>query len=389
MRNGALGKEAMGKKSAWMIAGAVALAPWAAPAAVPAGDYRVGFITDSTGPLAAAGVSYTRGAELAAAEITSGNYIAPGAKLSLDVKEAAGDAARSIQDMHQFVADRRILAASCCILSPIANSLKPVVTGKIPLVIYGATAPGLPAPPWIYSVTILPGPKDTETAVTVAKALKPKTVVYFVSADNDAFKARMAAAEKAVTETGARTAAVISVLGTDTDFTAPATQAMGSAPDVIMVYTTQTPCAGIIAALRSRGYKGAIVGNDVLAPAAMWKKIGAPLAGVPFPLSFSPEVNQSPQAKAFTASYQKRYDAPPDLYSAQGYEAMWLIAQAMRSMNGPPTREGLAEALSRQSAIDHNVYGGLVVKDGQATTTGLTIVNWTADGTLADWKAPQ
>lgn len=375
--------------TAWLMAGAVALASVAASAAVPAGDYKVGFITDSTGSLAAAGLSYTHGAELAAAEISADGYIAPGAKLSLDIKEAAGDAARSIQDMHQFLADRRVLATSCCILSPIANSLKPVVIGKIALVVYGATAPGIPVSPWVFSVTALPGPKDTQTAATIAKAVKPKTVAYFVSVDNDAFKARMAAAEKAVTETGAKTAAVISVLGTDTDFTAPATQAMGANPDVIMVYTTQTPAAGIVAALRNRGFKGIIVGNDVLAPAPIWKKIGAPLVGVPFPLSFSADVNQSPEAKAFVAAYQKQYGAAPDQYAAQGYEAMWLIAQALHGMDGPPTREGVAESLSKQTAIDHNVYGGLAMKDGQADVVGLTIVSWTADGTLAPWTVPQ
>ena len=320
--------------------------------------------------------------------MTASNAIAPGAKLSLDIKEAAGDAARSIQDMHQFIADRRILATSCCILSGIVNSLKPVVAGKIPLVVYGATAPGLPAPPWVYSVTALPGPSDTATAVLVAQAVKPKTVAYFVSADNDAFKARMAAAEKAVAETGAKTVATISVLGTDTDFTAPATQAMGVSPDAIMIYTTQTPCAGIIAALRARGYKGMIVGNDVLAPAAIWKKIGAPLVGVPFPLSFSPEVNQSAEAKSFSAAYEKAYGGAPDLYSAQGYTAVWLIAQTMHGMDGTPTREGLAEALSKQTAITHNIYGGQAVTGGQAAATGLTVVAWTADGKLAKWTPP-
>jgi len=379
----------MAKNSAWLMAGALVLGPLAAAAAPPAGDYRIGFVTDSTGPLAAAGLSYTHGAELAASEVTDSSYIGPGAKLSLDIKEAAGDPARSIQDMHQFEADRRIIATSCCILSAIVNSLKPVVDGKVPLVIYGATAPGLPSLPWIYSVTALPGPKDTATAVAVTKALHPQTVTYFVSADNDAFKARLAASQKAVEDLGAKTGGVISVLGTDTDFTAPATQAMATNPDVIMVYTTQTPCAGIIAALRARGYKGTIVGNDVLAPAAIWKKIGAPLVGVPFPLSFSPDVNQTAEAKAFTSAYQAKYNAPPDLYSAQGYQAIWLLAQALKSMDAQPTRETLAQALSKQTKIDHNVYGGLDVRNGQAEITGLTIVNWTADGMLAQWQPPK
>lgn len=378
----------MARHLVWLMAGAIALGTSTAQATVPPGDYLVGFITDSTGPLAAAGLSYTHGAELAAAEVTASNAIADGAKLSLEIKEAGGDAARSIQNMNQFIANRRVLATTCCILSGVVNSLKPVVAGKIPLVVYGATAPGLPAPPWVYSVTALPGPSDTATAVLVANAMKPKTVAYFVSADNDAFKARMAAAEKAVTDTGAKTVATISVLGTDTDFTAPATQAMGANPDAIMIYTTQTPCAGIIAALRARGYKGMIVGNDVLAPAAIWKKIGAPLVGVPFPLSFSPEVNQSAEAKAFSAAYEKAYGGPPDLYSAQGYAAIWLIAQALHGMDGTPTREGLAEALSKQTTITHNVYGGQAITSGQAAATGLTVVNWTAAGKLVKWTPP-
>ena len=376
----------MAYRYAWMLASVAVLAPLTAWAAPPAEDYHIGFLTDSTGPLAAAGISFTRGAELAATEVSTSGYIAKDAKLSLEIKESAGDPARSIQNMNQLIADRRVLASSCCILSSIVNSLKPVVTGKMPLVVYGATATGLPNPPWVYSVTALPGPKDTATAEKVAKDLKPKTVTYFVSADNDAFKVRMAAAEKAVQATGATTAGIINVLGTDTDFTAPATQAMGTNPDAIMVYTTQTPAAGIIAALRSRGYKGTIVGNDALAPAAIWKKIGEPLAGVPFPLSFSPDINKSAEAQAFTNAYEKKYTSPPDLYSAQGYEAIWLIAQAMRSLDAQPTRENLAEALSKQTAIDHNVYGGLGMKDGQAEIKSLTIVNWTANGSLAEWK---
>ena len=68
---------------------------------------------------------------------------------------------------------------------------------------------------------------------------------------------------------------------------------------------------------------------------------------------------------------------------------MWLIAQALHGMDGQPTREALAEALSHQTGIEHNVYGGLQVKDGQAEIVATTIVNWTADGTLAPWQAPR
>lgn len=372
------------------LVAALLLAGLAAPAAraqgLAAGDYRIGFITENTGPIAFAGLSYFHGAQLAADEISASGSLGAGAKLVLVEKESGSDPARAIQDMHQFIADRTILATTCCILSPVAGSLKPIVLrAKIPLVIYGATAPGLPQPPVIYSMTILPGPKDVATATRAVEVAKPKTAAYFVSADNDAFKARMAAAQHAVEAAGVKTAGVVSVLSSDTDFTAPATQAMGLDPDMVLVYATQSPAEGIVAALRARGYAKTIVGNDVLSPAPVFKKMGAALAGVPFPISFSAALAATPEAKEFVAAYEKRFNVPPDIYSAQGYAAIHFIAQGLHALGGTPSRESLGAALAGIAQLDHNVYGGETIVGGQAETRDTLIVAWTRDGTIAPW----
>jgi len=365
---------------------AALLAMPASAAGLPAGDYKVGFITDNTGPLAAAGLSFTHGGELAAEEISASGAIGTGAKLVLSEKEAAGDPARAIQDMNQFIADRGILAVTCCIISPVAGSLKPVVLeAKLPMVIYGATMQGLPSPPYVYNVAGLPGPKDTATARHVAEALKSKSAVYFIAADNDAFKARLAPSQAALEAMGVKTLGTVSVLSADTDFTAAATQAMGLKPELMLIYTTQAPAAGIVAALRTRGYTGTIVGNDVLAPATMFKKLGTALVDVPFPLGFSVDLAATAQAKAFVAAYQKKFNSPPDLYSAEGYSAVWFIAQGLKSLDGAASRESLAAALARITSIEPNVFGGLPVDAGQAATKDTLIVSWSKDGTLVPW----
>ena len=51
--------------------------------------YGVGFITENTGPLAAAGVSYHRGAQLAVDEINECGWIGQGVKLKLSERKAA------------------------------------------------------------------------------------------------------------------------------------------------------------------------------------------------------------------------------------------------------------------------------------------------------------
>jgi ABC-type branched-subunit amino acid transport system substrate-binding protein len=370
----------------------VALAMQAAPAfaqGLAPGEYKVGFITENTGAIASAGQSYWNGAQLAAEEVKAGKFLGA-ASIVLDPKESGSDAARAIQNTNQFIADRSVLAISCCILSGVAGSLKPIVIeAKTPLVIFGATAAGLPAPPWVYSMTILPGPKDMATALKVVDAMKPKTAAYILAADNDAFKNRMNATRAALEAKGVTTAGVVNVLTKDTDFTAAATQAMGLKPDIVLVYATQGAAAGAITALRERDYAKTIVGNDVLSPAPIFKKMGSTVVGVPFPVGFSDTIADSPEAKAFIAAYQAKFNAPPDIYSAQGYQVVWFIAQALKTIPGTPTRESLATALSKVTKIDHQVYGGEVMKDGQAETTGTLVVAWSADGKIVLWTPPK
>jgi branched-chain amino acid transport system substrate-binding protein len=373
-----------------VVGGVLGAAPlaWATAglAAPAAGEYTIGFVTENTGPLAAAGVSYHRGAQIAVEEIGAGGLAGAGVKFKLSDKESGSDAARAVQAVNQFVADRNVVAVTCCILSPVAGAVKPVVaSNKIPLVIYGATLPGLPAPPYVYSVVGLPGPQEVKMTAKLAEVLKPKTVTYFVNADNEGFQNRFKAAQKVMEDAGAKTAGVVSILSSDTDFTAPATQAIGQGADLIMVWTTQTPAAGIIAALRQRGYKGEISASDVISPSAVFKKIGEPLAGIPFPINFSSEISKSPEAQAFTKAYAAKFKDEPDTYASQGYTAIHFIAQAMKDLDGKPTREALAEALSKVKAVTPNVFGGLPMVNGQAEVENSLIANWTKDGKVVTW----
>lgn len=373
-------KKLLAAGAALLLAGAAQAAPLAP------GSYAVGFVSEVTGPIAFAGFSYLHGAQLAAEEINATGYLGEAARIVIAEKNSGSDAARTIQAATQFIADRSVIAVTCCILSGVAKSVKPItMNAGIPLVIYGATMPGLPAPPMVYSMTVLPGPKDVATAVEVAKAAKPRTVAYFLAADNDAFKGRMETVRQALESKGIRTVGTVNVLTSDTDFTAAATQAMGMQPDAILIYTTQAPAVGIIAALRQRGYQGTIVGNDVLSPDSVVKKLGAAVAGIPFPIGFSADLAATPTAKAFVTAYEGKFRSAPDIYSAQGYEAIWFIAQGLKAVGGTPTRQSLATALAAQTEVAHNVYAGEPIVDGQIDTIGTLIVAWSPDGKLVPW----
>ena len=88
--------------------------------------------------------------------------------------------------------------------------------------------------------------------------------------------------------------------------------------------------------------------------------MGPSVVGVPFPVNFSATSADSPEAKAFVAAYQAKFKTSPDIYSAQGYQVVWFIAQALKSIYGTLTRESLAAALAKVTKLDHHVYGGEV-----------------------------
>ncbi len=358
-----------------------------ASAAPDAGEYKLGIISEDTGPIAAAGISFHHGADLAIKHINEQGLAGEGVTLSLAVKDAASDAARSVQAIAQFAADRNILAVTCCVLSPNAAAVKELATqAGLPVVIYGATRENLPEKPFITSVVALPGPQEVLLAERMAEVVAPKTVAYIKQGDNDMQTARSEKLQEVMEAAGAETTAVISALGSDTDFTGPATQAMATNPDMIYVWMNQTAGIGAITALRQRGYEGVIVTSEIISPPAVFEKSGETVANIPFALSFQPGISDSDTAIAFVEAYQAEHGELPDVYAAQGYTAIQLIAQGMRSLDGKPTREALAEAIWNVTEIEYNLYGGQEMVDGQARTPETLIVNWTPEGEVKLWE---
>lgn len=352
-----------------------------------AGEYKLGIISDDTGPIAAAGISFHNGADLAIAEINETGLAGEGVTFTLEVKDSASDAARSVQAMTQFAADRDILAITCCVLSPNAAAVSQfAMQSGVPTVIYGATRGGLPQEPYITSVVALPGAQEVLLAERMAREIAPKKVAYFKQSDNDIFTERATALQEVMEASGAETTAEIFILGADTDFTGPATQAMATNPDMVYVWVTQTPAVGIITALRQRGYEGLIVTSEVISPPAVFEKAGENVVDIPFALSFQPGVSETEAAKTFIDAFQAEYGKLPDVYAAQGYTAIQLIAQGMKSLDGEPTREDLAQAIWSIKNIERNVYGGQEMVDGQARTPSTLIVNWTPEGKVELWE---
>ena len=348
---------------------------------------KIGLIDPTSGPVSWAGVPISQGAQTAVDEINESGFL-EGYELELTVSDSEGDPAKAIAQYRGFESDG-YLGVVCCTTSSEAGSFAQLAeAAKMPTVANGATLAGLAVPPYLYRTVVLPaapGGMYEQVVQAVVKQEKIRTAVVVQTADNEGNVADAKRWTDDLSAEGVDIAEVVDVFGTDTDFTVPATKISSLDPDLV-VFSTQGPAsATMIKLLRERDFAGLTTSSYGVSVPSVWDVGGPALAGTIFPVPFSP-LGESDRTKAFVKAYTDRWNETPDLYSAQGYNAVWFLAQGIKAAGADVTRESLAEAL--EGLDEFELASGNVVKmiDGQATLADqVLIAQWNADGTQSLW----
>jgi branched-chain amino acid transport system substrate-binding protein len=136
--------------------------------------------------------------------------------------------------------------------------------------------------------------------------------------------------------------------GGDKDFSSQLTAIKAENPEVIFLPAYYTEAPLIIRQARQLGITAPFIGGDGWDSPELISVGGAALEGCYFSNHFS---NQStdPQVVAFVDAYRKKYDGDPDAMVALGYDALRLLADAMkRAGTTDPARVTAAIAATRE-----------------------------------------
>jgi branched-chain amino acid transport system substrate-binding protein len=159
--------------------------------------------------------------------------------------------------------------------------------------------------------------------------------------------------------------------GTATDFTSQIVKLRDAKPDAIVLWGATTTPGLAIKAARTLGVTVPILGSSGIASPAILAVAGGAAAGTVYsssPLSPTPTAEQ----RAFETLYAGEYHAPANAFAAMGWDAVQIIAAALREAKGKTDGATLAGALEsgkpivlvegtyKYSAADHN---GLVPTD--------------------------
>jgi branched-chain amino acid transport system substrate-binding protein len=267
------------------------------------------------------GVANRRGAELAVEEINAAGGIG-GRRLVIDYRDDQGDGARAARVAQEFVDEPAISAVVGHVSSGAMVAAAKVYDGSLAAVATTASSPELTGiSPWVFRVISSDSVNAIDLARFAQRLGKRRAAILY---ENDAYGRGLA--------DGFRRNFEGEVLLTDPiDASASGADVhiawfVDRRPDLVFVAGTEMSALALLREARAQGLQADFLGGDgwtsVLSDPVVAE--GA-LIGAPF-TPFDPR----PRAQQFVAAYRARFDQDPDANAALAYDAVFLLANAVR-----------------------------------------------------------
>jgi len=351
----------------------------AAPKEIP-----VGANFELSGNVATFGVSIMNAIEMAISEIN-----AAGGVLGLPIKLVKGDnksdAAESTSVATKLVTQDKVIALIGPVTSTNVLAASPVATQyKIPLLTPTGTA---------YKVTVDDSEKTKDFifrncfidpfqglvgANFCLNTLEAKTAAIFEEKNSDYAKGLCAVFEENFTAKGGKIVSKEAFVTEDRDFRATLTKIIATKPDVLYVPSYYEQDGLIAKQARELGYTKPIVGADGWDSGKLLEIAGAKaLQNVFFTNHYSP-FSTDPKVVKFVNDYKTKYGSVPDALAALGYDAAYLMADAIK-------RAGAADPVKIKDALASTkgfvgVTGTITMDDKHNPIKSAVILSFDKDG---------
>ncbi|MGU3582076.1 ABC transporter substrate-binding protein [Rhodococcus sp. C26F] len=333
-------------------------------------------VTDKTGLTAFGGQPQFRGIELAVEQINEQDYL-DGSRISLRSRDAASDTQTAVSQAVEATADRSVSAMIGGISSAQATAISPLAERSgLPTIYTQSASDGVLIGDYTFRAT---PPQTTHVATSMAhlQQLGVRRLSVLYNAGNPALTEM---AEKNLVEGqdeyGFEIVSATAVQNSTQDFATSASKIAAEKPDAVAMLIVGAQNATAMRQLRQAGYDGPVLGQTGagtgnLAPA------GADGAGMFWTTNFT--VDQPfPSSQAFVSAYRAKYGEDPVNYAAEGYDAAWMIAHAIKAAGGA-SRQDIQRGL--EVVLENGFEGaqGSIGFEGHDMRTAGVLVEW--DGT--------
>ena len=298
----------------------------------------LGLVVPLTGEHSIYGEANHNGARLALAEIQSDGY--PLA-ITLAVEDSTSDPARATRLLDELFAAGAFAALGGSVSDEALEMI--AVADKYDRVLLSpsATSPGLTGQsPNFYRIAPSDLTEGNKMADFAFRQLDVATVVVvaegrtYARGIQEAFSAAFEAHGGAVLE-------AIDLPPEPSDLGGLVGRVATLAPDAVYLAAYEQGISAMIEELRRQGFAGRILTTHAFSSPAAIARVGEAAAGVILTQSvFEPDSDHA-HVKKFVNAYRERYGEEPDLFAAEGYDAMKVMATALAA------RHAIASELPR------------------------------------------
>lgn len=342
---------------------------------------KVGLVAPLTGPIATFGQSVDKGVRMAVDEINAKGGLL-GMKIELIVEDNQAKAEESANIVRKFIEQDKVVAIIGPVISSNTLAAAPIAQqSKVPLISPTATNPKVTqVGNYIFRACFIDDFQGMVMARFARSGLgkRAETAAILFEKTSDYSIGLAKYFKEEFTRLGGKIVAEESFSSGDQDFSAQLTKIKGKKPDVLYVPSYYDTAGLIIKQARELGINVPILGGDGFDSPQLVELAGKEnLKNCYFSGHFF-SGSSAPQVKTFVANYKKRYNIVPDMLAALGYDAVYMLADAIKRA-GKVDRDAIRAALAATKNLKL-VTGTINLDENRNPIKSAVIVGFDANG---------
>ena len=297
------------------------------------GEIKIGTIGPLTGDVATYGISVKNGVEIAVDEFNNENGGINGKKIVLISEDTRGDQTEAANAASKLIERDKVVAIVGGVISAETMTAGPIANDAgVVMISSSSTAQGVPEiGDYIFRNCLSDEVQAVQLAEFAVNELGFKK--FAVMFTNNDYGVSLRNAFEAKAQEIAEVVGVETYNDGEKDFRAQLTKLKGANPDALYIAGYYTEAAKIAQQAKEQGLDVQILGADGFYSPDLIKLGGEAVEGSIFTAGFFTD-DPSENAQNFVKAYKEKFNAEPDMFAAQAYDAAMILLTALKNANG-------------------------------------------------------
>jgi branched-chain amino acid transport system substrate-binding protein len=342
-------------------------------------DVKIGMVYELTGNTATYGVAAANGAKLAFKEMNANGGVL-GKQIQIVTADNKGEPSESANAMTKVITQDRVVAVTGFTVSSCGIAGSAVAEdNKIPFVAAATVNPKVTVDTntgkvknYTFRACFIDSFQGTVGANFALNSLKAKNAAIITDSSSDYSKGLTQVFKEAFIKGSGQIVSEEAYLQKDQDFKPVLTKVKAQNPDLLYIPGYYEDVGKIIKQARELGITVPILGSDAWDSPKLSELGGAEALNHTYFTNFYSVEDKNPASNAFVEAYQKEYGQLPDSMAAMGYDAAYLLVDAIKRANSTDSakiREALASTTDFKS-----VSGDMKLSDTHDALRGVVII---------------